>query len=115
MASSHCSLGETAFLRNGWRLFVSNAPLYVRQDTLTLLASVDKWNSIPFLVQAAADREETIRERANKHIRGWLGGYNHSFTRPTLAQITRLKEALQTNPMPKLEAVVHDWEAKEAA
>lgn len=98
-----------------WRLFKMAAQLHVRRDVLALLASLPKWGSIPFLVEAAADGDPLIREAASKQVRNWSSRYNSSFARPTLVQLARLEEALRTNPYAHLEAMVSDWKAKGAA
>jgi len=95
-----------------WRLFKTASQPHVRRDVLALLASLPKWESIPFLVEAAADEDPAIGDLAAKRLRGWSSGYNSSFVRPTQAQTVRLEEALRVNPDVNLTAVMDDWKAK---
>ena len=103
-----------SLLREGalWRLFKADARLHVRRDILALLASLPKWESVPFLVEAAVDEDPVVQEVAGKRLRGWYSGYNSSFVRPTQAQIMRLEEALRINPGTGLETLVNDWKVK---
>lgn len=98
-----------------WRLFKTEVRPHVRRDVLALLASLPKWESVPFLVEAAGDEDPLIQERAAEQLRGWSSGYNRSFVRPTPTQLARLEEALRMNPDVNLEALVNDWKAKSAA
>lgn len=95
-----------------WRLFKTASKPHVRRDVLILLASLPKWESVPFLVEAATDEDPMIQELAGKRLRGWYAGYNRSFVRPTQTQIERLEEALRANPGTGLEVLTNDWKAK---
>lgn len=98
-----------------WRLFKTAVHPHIRRDVLALLASLPKWESIPFLVEAVVDTDPLIRERAREQLRGWCSSYNVSFIRPSLVQLTRLEEVLRINPDADLKAMVNDWKAKVAA
>ena len=97
-----------------WRLFKTAVRPHIRRDVLALLASLPKWESVPFLVEAAVDADPLIQERAGEQLRGWYSSYNVSFVRPSLAQLTRMEAALRINPYTGLEAMVNDWKAKVA-
>ena len=98
-----------------WRRFKTVTQLHVRRDVLALLASLPKWESVPFLVEAAVDEDPLIQEAASEQIRCWSSRYNKSFARPTQTQLARLEKALRMNPNVNLEAMVSDWKAKGTA
>ena len=95
-----------------WRLFGTQAQPHARRGILTLLASLPKWEGIPFLIEAAVDDDALIQEQATEQLRGWSSGYNRSFIRPTSAQLARLEEALRINPDADLEALVREWRVR---
>ena len=95
-----------------WRLFKTAEWPHVRRDVLTLLASLPKWESIPFLIGAAADGDPLLQELASEQVRRWSSRYNSSFARPTRVQLARLEEALRMNPDDNLEAMISEWRAK---
>jgi len=98
-----------------WRLFKTASLPHIRRDVLLLLASLPKWESVPFLVEAAVDKDPLIQEQAAKQLRGWFSGYNRNFVRPAPIQLARLKEALRKNPDAYLEAIISEWKAKGTA
>ena len=93
-------------------LFQTQLHLHVKLDVLALLSALPKWDSLPFLVEAAIDEDSTLRAQAVKHLQAWFSRYNHSFTRPTTAQIERLAKALQINSDKEVAAIIVDWKAK---
>ena len=95
-----------------WHLFTTAALPHVRRDVLALMASLPKWESIPFLVEAAADDDPLTQGYATEQVRRWSSRYNSSFARPTLVQLARLEEALRMNPEVNLGIIVSDWKAK---
>ena len=98
-----------------WRLFKTASQPHARRDVLSLLAALPKWESVPFLVEAAIDKDPLIQDLAAEKLRGWSSGYNRSFVRPTLIQLARLEEALRMNPDVKMEAIISNWKAKSTA
>lgn len=89
-----------------WQTFRSAAASHVRRDALALLAALPKWEAVPFLVEAAADLDPALKERASEYLRTWLSAYNGSFVEPTRRQVARLEEALRLNPDASLEKLL---------
>ena len=96
-----------------WQAFVSQKPLHVRLALLSLLAQMDRWESISYMVRASADEDEFVRDKAKEQIRVWVFGRVSSFMKPTPTQIARLRDALAQSPNAELEATVLDWERKQ--
>lgn len=96
-----------------WQAFVLQKPLHVRLALLSLLAQMDRWVGLSYLVRASADGDDVVRDRAKEQLSIRVYGRRSSFTKPTPAQVARLREALAQSPNAELEAIVLDWERKQ--
>ena len=97
-----------------WQAFVSREPLHVRLALLSLLAQMDRWVGISYLVRASADGSEVVRDKAKEQTKLWVYGRMSSFTRPTPSQIAGLREALVQSPNAELQAIVLEWERRQS-
>jgi len=76
-----------------WDVFTKATSTRTKFKVLTLLAKLDKWESIPFLIRAAGDSNEEIAGAAKISLELWLRLYNRQFSQPTGAQRESLKSA----------------------
>jgi hypothetical protein len=65
-----------------------------KRRALFLLARINKWDSIAFLVQSLTDQNNAIVDLSQKYISRWFVRYNRSFATPTAEQISRLRNVL---------------------
>jgi HEAT repeat protein len=65
-----------------------------KRRALFLLARINKWDSISFLVQSLADQNNSFVDLSQKYISRWFARYNRSFATPTAEQISRLRNVL---------------------
>ncbi len=75
-------------------LIVSGANFHVRRNALTLVLHADKWKKIPVLLEACADNELRLAERAARALRDWSVNYNSSFAEPTREDFEKIQTAL---------------------
>jgi HEAT repeat protein len=89
-----------------WAILASSPHPHVRLNALAVMAALDRWDSLPLLVRAAAGTTPLIAMRARNGIDALLAGYNRRFfTQPGPAQRASLEEALRT-AAPHLSAAV---------
>lgn len=65
-----------------------------KQGTLYLLARINKWDSIAFLIRSLTAENDFLLQLSRRYIARWFARYNRSFAKPTTEQILRLKSAL---------------------
>jgi HEAT repeat protein len=65
-----------------------------KRGTLYLLARINKWDSIAFLVRSLADDNDVLVELSRRYVGRWFARYNRSFAKPTTEQRLRLKNVL---------------------
>ena len=78
-----------------WRVFAATSEMYIRRNSLFLIARLGKWESIGYLVEAVGSGDCEMEELAKSYIRRWQAQFNSSFTAPTKTQADRLRAALQ--------------------
>ena len=61
---------------------------------LFLLARINKWDSIAFLIQSLTDQNDSCVELSQRYIVRWFARYNRSFVTPTAEQLSRLRNVL---------------------
>jgi HEAT repeat protein len=68
-----------------------------RFDALALGVGLGKWDSLPILLEATADRDERIRTSARVWLSAWIAKQNRSFAQPTAGQIQAIHTALDVH------------------
>lgn len=68
---------------------------HATRHALTLLWALGKWDSLPYLLEAAANRDAGIRSMASDGLDAWVVNQNRSRAQPTRAQIQAIRSALE--------------------
>jgi HEAT repeat protein len=84
------SIGATTL----WALFELARSVHVRRSLLLLLARLPKWESVCYLVRAAAVGDHVTASWARERLRRWQARYNQGQTAPSGEQLDRLAAAL---------------------
>jgi HEAT repeat protein len=80
-----------------WEIFQRNPEAHVRNNALSLLAGLGKWESIGWVIRACgAEEDELIMLMARQHLRRWIDRFNRNQTRPTKDQLERMAQALDS-------------------
>jgi HEAT repeat protein len=77
-----------------WEVFSHSRHLHGKRSALHLLARVNKWDSIAFLIQSLADDDNSVVELGKKYIMRWFARYNRSFVTPNPSQTAKLRQIL---------------------
>jgi HEAT repeat protein len=77
-----------------WEIFDSCRYPHGKRWALFLLARVNKWDSINFLIQSLIDQNDSCVDLSQKYIARWFARYNRSFATPTAEQLSRLRNTL---------------------
>jgi len=77
-----------------WSIASGGGPLHGKRNALIALASLGKWRSIAYLVDAAASTGPKLAETAVLLLRRWIQTFNASFATPTPDQVASLRTAL---------------------
>jgi HEAT repeat protein len=77
-----------------WEIFDRCAHPHGKRRALFLLARINKWDSIAFLVQSLTHQDDAFLDLSQKYINRWFARYNRSFATPTAEQISRLRDVL---------------------
>ncbi len=77
-----------------WEIFDSCRHPHGKRWALFLLARINKWDSITFLIQSLTDQNDSCLELSQRYIVRWFARYNRSFTTPTAEQLSRLRNVL---------------------
>jgi HEAT repeat protein len=77
------------------RVFAAGSHAHARRYALTLLADLGKWDTLPYLLEAAADTDEEIRDLAQKRLSLWITSQNSGMAPPTRTQLETIREALE--------------------
>ena len=72
-----------------WRVFSNYSLTHVQRHVLFLIARLSKWESIAYLIAAAAADNEEVASLAQRYIQRWIARFNSSFTSPTDSQLLR--------------------------
>jgi HEAT repeat protein len=68
-------------------VFRSSAYPHTRLYALTLLSALGKWDSLPYLFEAAADADARIRAIARERLDAWIARQNRTMVQPTPRQL----------------------------
>ena len=77
-----------------WEIYERCRYPHGRRGALFLLARINKWDSITFLVQSLTDQNDSFVDLSRRYISRWFARYNRSFATPTPEQISRLRNVL---------------------
>jgi hypothetical protein len=77
-----------------WEIFDSCRYPHGKRWALFLLARINKWDSIAFLIQSLTDQNDSCVELSQRYIVRWFARYNRSFATPTAEQLSRLRNVL---------------------
>jgi HEAT repeat protein len=91
------ALGKKANAVGGqrlWEIFKGCPHQNGKRGVLFLLARINKWDSIMFLIQSLADQDDSIIELSRRYIVRWFARYNRSFVGPSSEQLVTLKNVL---------------------
>jgi len=77
-----------------WEIFDSCRHPHGKRWALFLLARINKWDSIAFLIQSLPDQNDSCVELSQRYIVRWFARYNRSFATPTAEQLSRLRNVL---------------------
>jgi HEAT repeat protein len=72
-----------------WEIFSEERRGGLRLRILTLLSRLPKWESFPFLLQAATDSDEAVAQAAHGLINNWIAKFNRQSTPPSAVQLAK--------------------------
>ncbi len=68
---------------------------YIRKNTVILLMSLSKWKRISYILEFLSIEDEELSAIVNSEKLCWFGSFNRSYTKPTEADLRKLKKALE--------------------
>jgi HEAT repeat protein len=77
-----------------WEVYVRTRHLHSKRFVLYLLARINKWDSVTYLIQSLSDQDERLVELSTRYITRWFARYNRSFVAPSAGQLKRLRDIL---------------------
>jgi HEAT repeat protein len=77
-----------------WEIYDRCRYPHGKRWALFLLARINKWDSIAFLIQSLTDQNDSCVELSQRYIVRWFARYNRSFATPTAEQLSRLRNVL---------------------
>ncbi|MEP7336710.1 MAG: hypothetical protein ABI977_03015 [Acidobacteriota bacterium] len=72
-----------------WKIFREERREGIRLRILYLLSRLPKWESFPFLLQAAADSDEAVAQNAHRLIHNWIAKFNRQSIPPSAIQLAK--------------------------
>ena len=78
-----------------YRIFEKATYNHVKINSCVLLCSLSKWNSIRYIIEFCADKNEDVSLLGQISLQGWKLKYNKSFTTPNSNQIKEIREVLE--------------------
>lgn len=79
-----------------YKLSMSNDKAHTRKNGALLLCSISKWDSISYIIEICADKDEEISRIGKYNLDKWISKFNRSFTVPTRDQVKRIESAIKT-------------------
>ena len=79
-----------------WEIYDRCPHPHGKRRVLFLLARINKWDSIAFLVQSLTNQNDFLVDLSQRYISRWFARYNRSFATPTAEQISRLRNVLSS-------------------
>lgn len=80
-----------------WKNLENASQAHTKKNILSLISHLSKWESILYLIQAAASQDEWISNPACQKINDWHARFNRSFIYPTVSQKMNLIKLLAEN------------------
>jgi len=77
-----------------WEIYQKCPHLHGKRWALFLIARINKWDSINFLIQSLIIPSDCSVDRSRSYIARWFARYNRSFATPTPEQLSRLRNTL---------------------
>lgn len=77
-----------------WAIYVQSQHVHTKRYVLYLLARMNKWDSIPYLIRSLRETDEHLVELSKRYIARWFARYNRSFVAPRTEQLKALRDAL---------------------
>jgi len=77
-----------------WQVYLRASHAHGKRFAVYLLARVNKWDSITYLLQSLSDSDERVAELGRRYVARWFARYNRSFIAPSAAQLAKLKSVL---------------------
>lgn len=78
-----------------WEIYTGSPYPHGRQAALFLIARINKWDSITFLIQSLAEGEPFLSSLSHRYISRWFARYNRTFPAPSAEQLARLRITLE--------------------
>jgi hypothetical protein len=80
-------------------VFRSSAYPHTRLYALTLLSALGKWDSLPYLFEAAADADARIRAIARERLDAWIARQNRTMVQPTPRQLASIRTDVEAHQL----------------
>jgi len=77
-----------------WEIYQKCPHLHGKRWALFLIARINKWDSINFLIQSLIIPSDPSADLSQSYIARWFARYNRSFAAPTTEQLSRLRNTL---------------------
>jgi HEAT repeat protein len=77
-----------------WEIYQNCPHLHGQRWALFLIARINKWDSINFLIQSLMSPSDSCADLSRRYIARWFARYNRSFATPTPEQLSRLRNTL---------------------
>jgi HEAT repeat protein len=77
-----------------WEIYESCRHSHGKRHVLFLLARINKWDSINFLLRSLMDPNDSCVDLSQRYIARWFARYNRSFVTPTAEQLSKLRNTL---------------------
>jgi len=77
-----------------WETYQKCSHLHGKRWALFLIARINKWDSINFLIQSLIIPSDCSGDLSRSYIARWFARYNRSFATPTPEQLSRLRNTL---------------------
>lgn len=97
-------------------IFKNSRHEHVVINSAVLLSSLNKWESISYIVEISSSRAEKTSEFGRYSLEKWIGNFNHSFTSPSKIQMERLivnmknhGQSINDGHRKFLEAIIKDY------
>jgi hypothetical protein len=77
-----------------WQIHERSQHLHSKRFVLYLLARINKWDSIAYLIRSLSETDEHLVELSKRYIARWFARYNRSFVVPRPEQLKALRDVL---------------------
>lgn len=77
-----------------WAIYVRSQHVHTKRHVLYLLARINKWDSIAYLIRSLRETDEHLVELSKRYIARWFARYNRSFVAPRTEQLKALRDVL---------------------